>query len=74
MDGKEKPVPHIHVTVEYAGDKVEHWGAHFIDGIKFLADCEALIRRNMNLNTSVDESTTVICKQNLKALMDRNKQ
>lgn len=62
-------MPHIKVVVEYGGDKAEHIGTHFIDAIKFLVDCETIIRRNSNLNTQVDVETTKIGKCNLEMLM-----
>ena len=64
-------VPHIKVTVEYGGDTVSQQCAHFIDAIKFLADCEYLIRRNSKLKDPVDLMTTVIQKENMNKLLGR---
>ena len=66
-------IPHIKVTVECEGYTAEHIGSHFIDAIKFLVDCEAIIRRNSNLNTPVDVETTKIGKRNLEMLMSGNR-
>ena len=63
------PIPHIEVKVEYNGETVSQMYAHFIDGISFLCQCEAAIRRNEKMKEPIDNRTSVIQKENLAKLL-----
>ena len=69
-----KPLPHIKVVVEYSGDRVEHIGCHFIDAISFLCKAEEALRFNRKLNEPNDISTEVIGNENLRRLLNGEKQ
>ena len=68
-DAKKELIPHIKVSVKIGDEEVTHMGAHFIDAVAFLCQCELSIRRNKKMDEPVDIQTAVIQKQNLKKLL-----
>jgi len=63
------PIPHIEVRVQYNGEEVTQYCAHFIDAIGFLCQAEACIRRCKHLKEPVDNQTSIIQKENLAKLL-----
>ena len=66
---KKEDVPHIKVSVEFRGEKVEQECAFFIDSIEFLCQCEAAIRRGKRLRVESDVDTERITRDNLQRLI-----
>jgi hypothetical protein len=65
----EGMIPHIKVSVKIGDEEATHYGAHFIDAIHFLCQCEESIRRRKNMTEPVDIQTSAIQKQNMKKLL-----
>lgn len=68
-NAKRELLPHIKVSVKIGDEEVTHMGAHFIDAVAFLCQCELSIRRNKKMDEPVDIQTAVIQKQNMKKLL-----
>lgn len=62
-------VPQIKVSVKVGEKEATHIGAHFIDAISFLCQCEDSIRRSRNATEPVDIQTVAIQKENMKKLL-----
>ena len=74
IDVMSAPIPHIEVKIEYNGETVSQQCTHFIDGISFLCQAEAAIRRNAKMNEPVDNRTSIIQKENMKKLLGATSQ
>jgi len=63
-------IPHIEVTITVGDESISHYGAQFIDAIKFLADAEAAVRKHSGLKEPVDITVDAIQKENMRKLME----